>query len=135
MNNNTEQTIFNFYNVIITHENLKPSKLLKIIRGSKNTNEAKAKTIIYFDLKNNFRKLDSFNHVEIKNFIEELYLRNFNINYYILVNLNLLNYNYITEDEYLKRLDNKSIHEEEYLTPQQKQDFIKSSKELESIIF
>jgi hypothetical protein len=108
METKTQQAIFNFYNVLITHEDLKPSQLLKIVRGSRNTNEAKAKTIIYFDLKNNFRILDSFNHDEIKNIIEE---------------------------EYLKRLDEKSIHEEEYITQELKESYIKSNKDLESINF
>lgn len=131
----TQQAIFNFYNVIITHEDLKPSQLLKIVRGSRNTNEAKAKTIIYFDLKNNFRILDSFNHEEIKNLIEELYLKEFNINYYVLININLLEYKFITEEEYLKRLDEKSIHEEEFITQELKKSYIKSNRDLESIKF
>ena len=131
----TEQIVFNFYNLIIANKTIKPKQLLKVIRGAKFDNESKARVIIYFDLNNNFREKDSFNHDEIKNLVEELYLKAFDINSYILINVNLLNYKYITEEEYIKRLLDKSIHEEEYLTQEQKESFINSSKELESIKF
>lgn len=132
---NTEQIVFNFYNLIIANKTIRPKQLLRIIKGAKFDNESKARIIIYFDLNNNFREKDSFNHDEIKSLVEELYLKAFDINSYILINVNLLNYKYITVEEYLKRLEDKSIHEEEYLTREQKESFIKSSKELESIKF